>query len=140
MPVTIPANIASVMYVQIRMIAAIAQMGGYDIRDDRVKTLVYACLVGDAVKDILKDSGLLIGTKLATNAISQISGKSLTMINQRVGFRLLTKFGEKGAVNLGKMVPLLGGVIGGSIDAVTTNIIGNVARDTFIESTAPAQR
>lgn len=28
MPVTIPANISSVMYVQVRMIAAIAQMGG----------------------------------------------------------------------------------------------------------------
>ncbi|WP_257575197.1 EcsC family protein [Vibrio parahaemolyticus] len=28
MPVTLPANITSVMYVQIRMIAAIAHMGG----------------------------------------------------------------------------------------------------------------
>lgn len=33
MPVTIPANIASVMYVQIRMIAAIAHLGGHDLKD-----------------------------------------------------------------------------------------------------------
>src|SRR5690606_27432371 len=37
MPVTLPANITSVLYVQIRMIAAIAHMGGYDVRDDQVK-------------------------------------------------------------------------------------------------------
>ena len=28
MPVTVPVNISSVMYVQVRMIAAIAYMGG----------------------------------------------------------------------------------------------------------------
>ena len=39
LPVTLPANIASVMYVQIRMIAAIAHLGGYDVRNDKVKLL-----------------------------------------------------------------------------------------------------
>ena len=132
MPVTIPANLASVMYVQIQMIATIAVMGGYDPREDAVKTLVYACLTGNALKDILKDTGIVIGTKLATSAIKCISGKTLTMINQRVGFRLLTKFGEKGAINLGKAIPFVGGVIGGTIDFVATNTIGTIARNTFI--------
>lgn len=40
---------------------------------------------------------------------------------------------DKGAVNLGKMVPLVGGIIGGAFDSVSTNIVGNVARKTFIE-------
>lgn len=40
MPVTIPVNIASVMYVQMRMIAAIAHMRGYDLKDDQVQTFV----------------------------------------------------------------------------------------------------
>ena len=35
-PVALPANITSVIYVQIRMIAAIAKIGGYDLHDDRV--------------------------------------------------------------------------------------------------------
>jgi uncharacterized protein (DUF697 family) len=47
------------------------------------------------------------------------------------GFRLLTKSGEKGLINLGKMVPLVGGIIGGTVDAVSTNIIGNVALKLF---------
>lgn len=132
MPVTIPANIASVMYVQIRMIAAIAHMGGYDLKNDKVKTLVYACLAGNAAKDIFKDLGIVFATKLSTQAIKNISGKTIIAINQKVGFRLLTKFGEKGIVNIGKAVPIVGGVIGGTVDATATKLIGNVARDTFI--------
>ena len=132
MPITIPANITSVIYVQIRMIAAIACLGGHDLKDDRVKTLVYACLTGNVAKDILKDVGIVVGRKLTENAIKNISGKTITVINQNVGFRLLTKFGEKGAVNLGKSIPLVGGFIGATFDSVTTNLIGNIARDTFL--------
>jgi len=131
LPVAIPANIASVLFVQVRMIAAIAHLGGYDVKNDKVKTLVYACLVANSAKDILKDVGVAVGNKLALNAVKAISGKTLIEINKRVGFKLFTKFGEKGIINLGKAVPLLGGLIGGSFDAYTTNTIGNVARDTF---------
>lgn len=132
LPIAIPANIASVLFVQIRMIATIAYIGGYDIRDDRVKTLVYSCLVANSAKDVLKDIGIAVGNKLAMNAVKQISGKTIQSINKAVGFKLLTKFGEKGLINLGKAIPILGGLIGGSVDLYATNAIGNVARDTFI--------
>lgn len=132
MPITIPANITSVLYVQVRMIAALAHLGGHDVKDDKVKSLVYVCLAGNGAKDIVKDLGIVIGKKVATKAVQNISGKTITAINQKVGFRLLTKFGEKGAINIGKTIPLLGGLIGGTFDLVATNTIGNVARNTFI--------
>lgn len=132
MPVTLPANITSVLYIQIRMIAAIAHLSGYDLEDDRVKTMVYVCLVGSAASEILKDAGIVIGMKLANNAVKNISGKVIIQINQKVGFRLLTKFGEKGVVNIGKAIPLAGGLVGGTLDLVGTNIIGNKARDLFV--------
>ena len=134
MPVTIPANLASVLFIQMRMIAAIAYLGGHDLKDDRVKSLVYACMAGNGAKEILKDIGIVIGTKLTTNAIKGISGKTIVAINQKVGFRLLTKFGSKGAINLGKAVPVVGGIVGGAFDTVTTDIIGKVAKKTFIEA------
>jgi hypothetical protein len=134
MPVTVPANIASVIYVQLRMIAAIAHMGGHDVKDDRVKTLAYACLAGNEIKDVVKEVGIVVGTKLTTKAIENISTKTIVAINQKVGFRLLTKFGEKGAINIVKAVPIVGGLIGGGLDLFATNTIGNVARDTFIHS------
>jgi uncharacterized protein (DUF697 family) len=134
MPVAIPANLASVIFVQIRMIASIAHIGGYDLKDDRVRSLVYLCMAGKGANDILKDLGIIVGQKLSQQMIKQISGKTITAINQKVGFRLLTKFGEKGAVNLGKAVPFIGGIIGGTFDSATTNIIGNIARNTFIDT------
>lgn len=132
MPVTIPANVASVLYVQLRMIAALAYMGGYEPTDDRVKAMAYTCLAGNAAKDILKDVGLSFANKVAVNTIKAVSKETIISINKAVGFRLLTKFGSTGVINLGKVVPILGGVIGATFDSVTTNTVGNVARDMFV--------
>lgn len=138
MPVTIPANLASVYFIQIRMIAAIAHMAGYDVRDDKVKAMVYACLTGNAAKEVLKDVGIQFGKKLAQASINKITGPTLTKINQAVGFRLLTKAGTTGIVNLSKMVPILGGVIGGAVDLTATNIVGSTAVRLFITEGAKA--
>ncbi len=133
LPVAIPANVASVVYVQMRMIAAIAHMGGYDIKDDQVKGLVYVCLAGNEAKDILKNIGIQFGTRFSKALLKKyVTRAALTKINQAVEFRLITKFGTTGVINLGKAIPLIGGVIGGSFDGITTNTIGNVARDCFI--------
>ncbi|MBW4478343.1 MAG: EcsC family protein [Tolypothrix brevis GSE-NOS-MK-07-07A] len=134
LPITVPANFASVIYVHVTMIAAIAYMGGYDLKDDKVKTLIYACLVGNSAKDILKDSGIIIGRKLTESAIKNISKQTLGAINKKVGFKLVTKFSEKGTIVLGRAVPFVGGVIGASIDGIATKKVGNIARETFIVS------
>jgi hypothetical protein len=78
-PVAAPANIASVLYVQIRMIAAIAVMGKYDVRSDQVKSLVYMCLCGSAITDLVKDIGIHVGSKLTAAAIKKISGATIGM-------------------------------------------------------------
>lgn len=132
MPVTIPANLASVYFIQIRMIGAIAHMAGYDVRDDKVKTLIYSCLVGKAAKEVLKDVGIQLGKKVAQSSINKISGEVVKKINQAVGFRLLTKAGNTGVVNLSKAVPVVGGLIGATVDAVATNTIGKMAVELFI--------
>lgn len=132
MPIAIPANITSVLYVQIKMIAAIAHMGGHDIKCDKVKTFVYMCLAGNASIEILKGVGINLGQKLAINMIKKLSNDVIKEINNKVGIRLLTKFGEKGVINLGKVIPVIGGVIGGTIDGVSTNTIGDIAIKTFI--------
>ncbi|MCD7035337.1 EcsC family protein [Metabacillus sp. GX 13764] len=132
LPVTIPANVASVMYVQIRMIATIAHLRGYDLKDDQVKTFVFVCLTGQAASDILKQAGIKIGTSMAKEAIKRMPVEIIKTINKAVGFRLITKFGQKGIVNLGKAVPLVGGVIGGAVDGIGTNVIGKTAKKVFI--------
>ena len=132
LPLTLPANITSVLYVQIRMVAAIAIMGGYDVKDDRVRSIVYSCIAASSAAEVAKNFGIKLGNKLAMQGIKKISGETLKKINQAVGFRLLTKFGQKGFVNLGKTSPFLGGIVGATFDVVATNTVGNVARNTFI--------
>ncbi|WP_233695190.1 EcsC family protein [Mammaliicoccus sciuri] len=131
LPVALPANITSVVYVQMRMIAAIAHIRGYDLKDDEVKTLVYLCLTGQTAGDILKDVGVKFAQNVGKAQIKRIPGSVLVKINQKIGFRLVTKFGEKGLINLGKMVPVLGGAVGASFDVVTTRAIAEIAKKTF---------
>lgn len=134
LPVALPANIVSTIYVQIRMVAAIAHMAGHDVKHDKVKTLIYLCLLGNGMNEVAKDFGITFSTKFATNYIQKnVTREVLNKINKAVGFKLVTKFGSKGLINLGKVVPVLGGVIGGGLDAFTTNIVGNQARNTFLQ-------
>ena len=60
LPVALPANVLSVLYMQLQMIAAIAHMGGYDLQSDRVRTLVIACLCGNQLKEVLKQAGIKV--------------------------------------------------------------------------------
>jgi hypothetical protein len=131
LPVAIPANLAAVLFIQLRMVAAIAHLRGYDIKSDQVRTFALACLAGSGAVDILKDVGVQMGSKLASRALMSISGATLTRINQAVGFRLVTKAGTTGLVNLSKMVPFVGGIVGGTIDGTTTKAIGSAAKAVF---------
>ena len=133
MPVTLPANITSVIYVQMRMIACTSYMAGFDLDSDQTQTLVYACLAGVAVNNVIKQAGIKFGVKFANGLIKKIPGKVLTKINQKVGFRFVTKFGTKGVVNLGKLIPGVGAVIGGGLDLVETKIIAKRSYKWFFE-------
>lgn len=134
LPVTIPADLASSLYIEIRMIAVIAALRGYDICDDRVKTLVYICIVGNAAGDTLKQVGIK-GTNqiVVKKLLPKISGEVIKKINQKVGFRLLTKGGTKGLINLGKAVPILGGIVGGTYNYIETNVYAKKALKMFNE-------
>lgn len=130
----LPANITSVIYVQLRMCCAIAKMAGYDIYSDQVQTFIFVCLTGSAMTDILKQAGVKFGEKLGISMIKKIPGKTLTAINKKVGFRFVTKFGEKGIVNLGKVIPVVGG-----FDIASTSVIGKNAYSIFMKGEMPSK-
>ena len=133
MPVTVPANICSVIYVQMRMIACAAYMADYELDSDQTQTFVYACLAGVSLNGLVKRFGIEFGKKFTTSMIKKNPGKILTQINQKVGFRFITKFGTKGMVNLGKLVPGVGAVISGSLDFVETKAIAKRTYKWFFE-------
>jgi hypothetical protein len=61
----------------------------------------------------------------------RISGEVLKRINRAVGFRLVTKAGTRGVVNLVKVVPLAGGLVA-ALDAAATKVIGSTAKQAFV--------
>ena len=133
LPIAIPLNITSVIFIQLRMIAAIAHLGGHDLKSDQVQKNVYSALVKNSAKDFIKQPTQIIAKNGVTQLIKKkVSSEVLTTINKKFGSRLLTKFGTTGAINLGKAVPIAGGIVGGIFDLVTTKIIGKKAIKLFI--------
>ena len=134
MPVTLPANVTSVLYVQMRMIACVAYMACFELNSDETQTFVYACLAGVAVNGLVKQESIKFGIKFANGLIKKIPGKVLAKINQKVGFRFITKFGTKGIINLGKLLPGVGAVVGGGLDYVETKLIAKRSYKWFIQN------
>jgi len=131
MPVAVPANLASVLFLQIRMIQAVAYLRGYDVNDEQVRTLSFVCLVGSGVTAFAEEISVNLGVKLSTHLVTKISQEMLIKINRAVGFRLLARAGSSGAINLTKAIPFVGGLAGGAFDALVTRGIAAVAKDRF---------
>lgn len=131
MPITIPAGLAASYALGANTAAAIAYLRGYDIHSEQVRATVLLCLIGEAGEELLKTTGITIGTKVCQNMIKHIPGKVLIEINKKIGFRLITKAGEKGVVNLMKLVPLVGGFVGGTFDGIFVNACGQTAKKVF---------
>lgn len=131
--VTIPGDIVQSMYVQLRMVAAIAHLYGHDMHSDQVRTCALVCLCGSKATDVLAATGIKVGQKLALNAIKAVPGKVLIEINKKVGMRLFTKFGEKGIINLGKFIPIAGGVFSAAANGFGTIAVGKAAKMMLAE-------
>ncbi len=131
LPVAVPSALGASWIIQARMSGAIAIIDGHDLKEDRVRTLVLLSIIGDSAKEVLKQAGVKIGRKLTEKVVMQIPGKVLIEINKKVGFRLLTKAGEKGIINLIRAVPVVGGLVTGGFDAAACRTVGKVAHNIF---------
>lgn len=132
LPVAMPANITSVLYIQLRMIAAIAVLGGFEVHSDKVRTLVYASLLGTAAADILKDAGIKIGERLTAVAIARVTGLVAKKMATSAAARLLAKLGLSSASNFARLVPIAGGIVAAGVDAGSTKAVGAVAMKLFL--------
>ncbi|MCQ2298793.1 MAG: EcsC family protein [Bacteroidales bacterium] len=140
MVVTLPANIAGVIAIQLRMIGGIAALGGVDFKDEDTKTGMYLCLLGAEAGNVLSKTASQFAVKFTTAALKKLPGEILIKINQAVGFRLFTKFGTTGLVNLGKAIPLLGGAVGGAVDAFSTFGISQAAKTLFLKQAIDSEK
>jgi hypothetical protein len=128
MPITVPADFLSVAYLQLRMVAVVGLLFGWDVRSDQFRTMAYLSLLGSAAGELVRDLGIKATTRVAMGTIQKkVSGAVLQKINRAVGARLVTKAGSTGVVNLTKIVPVLGGLVGGGVNVLVTRQIGKTA-------------
>ena len=131
LPVTIPTSLGASWILQMRMAAAIARIYGHDLKEDRVRTLLLCIIIGQDIKEVCKQVGIKVAQNLTYVAIRKLPVEMLKRINRAVATQLVTKAGAKGLINLTKLVPVVGGVVGGTFDAVTCRITAKAAQRAF---------
>jgi hypothetical protein len=131
LPVTLTSGLAAVYVINARLAGTVAHLRGYDINSEEVRTIILVTLLGSGGSAALKETGIVIGTKTLHSAVMKVPGKVLIDINKKVGYRLLTKAGEKGVINMTKLVPLVGAPIGATADRLTTRSIAKYAMKNF---------
>ena len=72
-----------------------------------------------------------VASFIGSPAINLLPARVLTPVDQRGGYRRGARAGEKGLVNLTKLVPLVGGPIGAAVDGVSCKTIAGYAMRTF---------
>jgi len=131
LPVTVPTDVG-VFYVQAsRCAGAVAHLRGYDLESDEVRSVVLMSLLGAGGVAMAAELGVELGTRAALAALKKVPGRVLIDINKKVGFRLVTKAGTTGVVNLSKVVPFVGGGVSASVNVVGMRSIGGYARSNF---------
>jgi uncharacterized protein (DUF697 family) len=128
LPVAVPSALGASWLLQARMAGAIAHLYGHDLDSARTRTTILMSLAGDVARDAMRDLGIPIGPRLTQRAIDQIPGRALVEVNKRIGLRLLTRAGERSVASFSRFVPILGGVVGGSLDAVVCRMVGQTAK------------
>lgn len=131
LPFTLPAHFVSALYIQIRLIAAIAHLRGYDTGSDEVRLAAFACLSGSAAADRLKNAGVNAGAGFARQMVLRFPADVVKNVGGIGGAHLARRVGAHGGAALTKALPLVGGVVSGRFDAAATRLVGMAAKRLF---------
>jgi len=127
LPIALPANVLSALYIQIRMVAAIAALRGHDLKSDQVRTVVLACLCGTTLMDVVKEAGIGVGAGLAQQAVASLSTEAVRRL-ARIG--ALRRAGN--TAHVVRLTPLIGGVVAGTLDGALPRAYANAAKKLFL--------
>lgn len=135
MPVTLPANLAGTALVQMRLVQALAIIGGRDPKDERVRTMALLAALGMSAADVLKGIGVSVAQALTEQAIKDVVVQALA---KAVVKGSISRASSKTiASSVSRVVPLVGAVVGGAIDAGATYTIGVTAKGLFMPAPEP---
>ena len=127
LPISLPSNMAGLAVVQLRLIACIAHLRGYDVSDPKVRSAVMMTLLGPELPDGLPPSPLLVATAPVFDASLD------RLISEKVMSALASSVGGRRAITLiGRRIPVVGGAVGATTDSWEAVGIGRHARSVFV--------
>jgi len=133
LPVALPANLTGLAVVQARMVAAIAHLRGYDLRDPRVRTAVITCLLGeDGVADRLEKASLVSSPLAIATAPVFDPELDRQVAGEVVGELIARISGKRMALTVTRRVPLLGGAVAAGVDGWSTFRVGQYADKSLV--------
>jgi hypothetical protein len=127
LPISLPASLGATWVLQARMAAALAALWGHNLEDPWVHSTVLLSLVGGGAPETLRRAGVRAGEWAARRAMGRLSESTLHDMNRRIGFRLLSTASSRGAINLGRVVPVVGALTAGVVDAYGCRAVANHA-------------
>ncbi|MGV1008771.1 MAG: hypothetical protein ACOYBY_09205 [Dermatophilaceae bacterium] len=132
MPLALPANVAEFYLTATRMVAAIACVRGYDVREERIRAAVLLTIVGAEAEDLLQKAGVPgAGGRVTGLVTRRLPGPVLMIVNKALGFRVVNRLLRTGLLHAGRMVPLVGGALSAGLDTYLLKRIADQARAEF---------
>lgn len=121
-PLTLPLNVTGTALLQLHMCAAFATLGGFDVHSPGVRERSIRCLLGDSNATRERDEVEGIAKRVALKVAER-------------GVRTLGESLLKGATHgVVRRLPLVGGAIGGTSDALSTRRVAMAAKAAFLDT------
>lgn len=110
----LPLNIGISWAMQLRIVNALAYLGGRDLESEDVRSLSLVLLLGEKAKMFLRQG---------------ITSEGIRVVMKKLVPQLAAKVSGKG---LGRMVPIVSGVVGASMDLWMAYSVARIAQQTFL--------
>jgi hypothetical protein len=126
--VTIPVNITGLALLQLRMVAAIAHVRGYDLADPRVRNALLLCVLGgDPVTALVKGKKLPGGPMTVATAPVHDPGLDKVIAAEVTSALVSRVVGKRAGSAFVRRIAFVGGVYGAGADGYSTWQIGRYA-------------
>ncbi|MEB3265487.1 MAG: EcsC family protein [Cyanobacteriota bacterium] len=112
LPVQLPLALTATWVIQTRLVATIAALYNLDLEHEAVRTRILLTLLGEEAGVAVKQLGVKAGQRFAEDQLRRL---------------VLRRAGGQGLGQLNRAIPLLGGLVGGSIDYLLTRQLGHYA-------------
>lgn len=130
LPLAIPGSLAMNWILQTRMVAAMAYVGGFNIDEAPVRSIIGLSLLGESGKTVL-NANLADLHNLPQKSLFGLPKRTLLVLNRSVATRLMHLAAQKGLTRLSKAIPIVGGILGGALDYQSCKETSKFAMELF---------